>query len=372
MNTTTQSETARPPVVAIMGHVDHGKSTLLDFIRNANVVAGEAGGITQHIAAYEVHHTTKEGTERRITFIDTPGHAAFSGMRSRGAHIADIAVLIVSAEDGVKTQTIEAIDIIKKSEVPYIVAINKIDKPNADPERVKMGLMEHGIFLEGYGGNTPYVQISAKTGIGVDDFLETILLVADLEEFSGSPDVPASGFVVESHLDQKRGTSAVLIIKNGTLKKGDYVLVHGALASTRIMENFLGESISKATFSSPIILTGFDTLPEVGAFFETYSNKKEAEARADEYNRLAQEMHEARAAITLDAHQILIPIILKTDVAGTAEAIESEIEKRATDQIVFKVIKTGVGSINESDVQLAISDPQTIILGFKCEHRQKN
>lgn len=366
-----QSEIARPPVIAIMGHVDHGKSTLLDYIRKSNIVAGEAGGITQHIAAYEVTHTDTDGNNRRITFIDTPGHAAFSDMRNRGANIADIAILIVSAEDGVKTQTIEAINIIKETKVPFVVAINKIDKPNANPEKVKTELMEHGIFLEGYGGDTAFAEISAKEGLNVDELLDTLLLTADLEGFTGDASLPASGFVVESDLDQKRGISATLIIKNGTVSKGQFIVVGNSVASTRIMENFAGTHLDTATFSSPIILTGFSNLPEAGMRFQTFDKKKDAEKAASEYALMAQQTEEAPVHIKLKEGQVLIPLILKTDVAGTGEAITGEIEKLNNDDVRFKIIKTGVGDINESDVKLATSDKNTIILGFNVQEDKK-
>jgi translation initiation factor IF-2 len=367
----SQEHIVRPPVVAIMGHVDHGKSTLLDFIRKSNIVDGEAGGITQHIAAYEVAHKNEAGENKRITFIDTPGHAAFSGMRNRGAHIADIAVLLVSAEDSVKAQTIEAINIIKEHKVPFLVAINKIDKPNANPEKVKADLMEHQIFLEGYGGDTPYAEISAKQGIGVPELLETILLIAELEEFTGSVTAPATGFVVESDMDQQRGTSATLILKSGVVHRGEFIVVNGSIASTRIIEDFLGKPINEAICSSPIIVTGFDTLPEVGARFEVCLTKKEAEKKASEYTRLAEEIAEAKTLVTLKEGQVLIPIVLKTDVAGTAEAIEGEIAKLTTEHVIFKIIKKDVGSINESDVRVAQSDELTIILGFHVDRDKK-
>ena len=365
-NKSTNPNIERPPVVAIMGHVDHGKSSLLDYIRNSNIVAGEAGGITQHIAAYEVAHSDKSGTVKKITFIDTPGHAAFSHMRNRGAQIADIAILIVSAEEGVKTQTTEAIKTILNEKVPYIVAITKIDKTNANVDKVKSELLEHGVYVEGYGGDIPCAPISSVTGAGIDDLLETILLLADFQEFRGDPAKLAEGFVVEANMDEKRGVSATLIIKNGTLKKGQFVVVDDAMASTRIIEDFAGKNIDEATFSSPIRITGFSTLPQIGSPFQALETKKDAE----EYVELAIEAMKnagpvASANITDDTK--IIPIIIKSDVFGSAEAIENEIAKLSTDDVYFKVIKKGVGSVNESDVQLALSDKNTIIIGFNVE-----
>jgi translation initiation factor IF-2 len=318
-----------------------------------------------------VVHTNSDGEEKSITFIDTPGHAAFSDMRQRGASIADIAILIVSAEDGVKAQTKEALDIIKKSKVPFVVAINKIDKPHANPERVKTELMEHEIFLEGFGGDVPYAEVSAKAGTNVSDLLDTILLVAEIEEFTGDPTQPATGFVIESHMDQKRGTSATLIIKNGSVKKGQFIVVDKSTASTRIMEDFQSKNLDKAQFSSPVTIVGFNTLPKAGSTFQTFDTKKDAEKAMQEFHSLAKKIEEVKEMIQLKDDQALIPIILKTDVAGTSEAIESEIAKLTTDNVIFKIIKTGVGDINESDVQVAIGDPTTIILGFHVKEDKK-
>jgi translation initiation factor IF-2 len=266
----TKKTNKRSPVVAIMGHVDHGKSTLLDYIRSTNVVDGEAGGITQHISTYEV--TLDNGD--RITFLDTPGHAAFDNMRHRGGTIADIAILIVSAEDGVKMQTKHAIEVIKKNDIPYLVAINKIDKPNANPEKVKTDLLEEGIYVEGYGGNVPFSLISAKAGTGIDDLLESLVLIAEMEEMTGDHDILASGYVVESHQDPKEGVSATMVIKNGSIKKGQFVVVDDSITPTRMLRDFAGKDIDEAYFSSPIQLVGFNKVPPVGSRFETFNKKK--------------------------------------------------------------------------------------------------
>ncbi len=352
----------RPPVIAIMGHVDHGKSSLLDYIRKTNIVAGEAGGITQHLSAYEINYAMPDGITRRITFIDTPGHAAFSHMRHRGAAVADIAILIVSAEEGVKAQTIEAIKTIQSNKVPFVVAVNKIDRPNTNPERIKTELLEHGVYVEGYGGSVPVALISSKTGQGVSDLLDTLLLLADLEGFTGTSDKPAEGFVIEANLDEKRGVSAVLVIKDGTLSKGQFVVVGTALTTTRITEDFQGNNIDTATFSSPVRIVGFSELPEVGSLFETYATKKEAEA-AIVKNKT--ENKGKRLATLGDQDGVtIIPVIIKSDVSGTLEAIEHEIGKLSTDDMWFKVIKKGIGSVNESDMQSAVADPSTIIVGF--------
>ncbi|MDH5442182.1 MAG: translation initiation factor IF-2 [Candidatus Nomurabacteria bacterium] len=357
----------RPPVVAIMGHVDHGKSTLLDTIRSANTVAGEAGGITQHIAAYEAVQA-HEGVDRRITFIDTPGHAAFSGMRQRGAAVADIAILIISAEDSLKPQTIEAIEIIKKAKVPFIVAINKIDRPSANVEKVKSDLLEHEVYVEGYGGDVPFAEISAKVGTGIDDLLETILILADLHEFTYDPSLPATGYVVESHTDPKRGVTATLVIKNGSLSRGQFVVAGGVYAPTRMLADFANKSLENAEASSPINVTGFSNCPIVGATFDTVKTKKEAEELIAELGGTTINCGPQSAE---HSDQFIVPVIIKTDVSGTAEAVIGEIQKLNTPDIFFRVIKADVGDINESDIQLAYTDPHTLIIGFHVGRDKK-
>lgn len=359
----TPTTIERPPVIAIMGHVDHGKSTLLDYIRKTNVVSTEAGGITQSVSAYEVVHTNEEGVEKRITFIDTPGHAAFSGMRARGADIADIAILIVAADDSVKAQTVEAIQIIKDSGVPFLVAINKIDKPGANPDKVKTDLMEHAIYLEGYGGDIPYVELSAKSGKGIPDLLETILLLAELQEFKGNPEGPAQGFVVESHQDPQRGITATLIIKDGTLHKGQFVVAGCGMASTRILEDFSGTGIESAIFSSPVRVIGFSALCSAGVPFTAYTEKKTAESMVQN----VQTTYITSIPSSLNIKETnIVPIVLKCDVEGMIEPIINQIESLSGDGIFFKIIKTGVGNINESDAHLALSDEGSIILGFNA------
>lgn len=362
-NTQNHSVT-RPPVVVVMGHVDHGKSTLLDYIRKSNVVAGESGGITQHISAYEVSHKDDKGDIRHITFLDTPGHEAFSKMRTRGALTADIAILVVSAEDGIKAQTLEAYNTIIDSKIPYIVAINKIDKPNANIERVKMELVEKGVYLEGLGGDIPYVPISSKEGTGIPELLDMIILVADLQMFTGDPLLPASGVIIEANREPKRGISATCIIKNGTLRSSMFVVAGKALVTTRIMESFLGKPIKEAIFSSPIRLVGFESMPEVGSTFESFNTKKEAE----KYIQIIEESETQK--INMMAEVVSgkrIPLVIKTDVAGTIEALEKEIEKLNSDEISFKIISKGVGAINESDLKMARDDKESIIVGFNVK-----
>lgn len=355
----------RPPVVVVMGHVDHGKSTLLDYIRKSNIVGGEAGGITQHISAYEVTTKDDKGENRLITFLDTPGHEAFSKMRTRGAQAADIAILVVSAEDSVKAQTLEAYNTIIESNIPYIVAINKIDRPNANIEKTKMDLSEKEIYLEGMGGDIPFVLISAKNGTGIVELLDMIILVSDLHEFVGNPELNATGVIIEAKREPKRGISATCVIKDGTLRAGMFVATGEAIVNTRILENFLGKSIKEATFSSPIRLSGFESIPEVGSVFQSFDTKKEAENYIKS-NITAPTFKEVGVPI-VNVGSKIIPIIIKTDVAGSIEAIEKEMMKLNTGEISFKIISKGVGAINESDLKMGSVNKESIIVGFNTK-----
>lgn len=360
-----KTEKIRPPVVVVMGHVDHGKSTLLDYIRKSNIVDGEAGGITQHISAYEVIKKDEKGENRLITFLDTPGHEAFSKMRTRGAEAADIAILVVSAEDGVKTQTLEAYKTIVENKVPYIVAINKIDKPNANVDKTKMDLAEKGIYLEGQGGDIPFVSISAKVGTGVEELLDLIILVADLQEFKGDPTLNATGIIIEAKCDPKRGISATCIIKDGTLKSGMFVATGQAIVTTRILESFKGLPIKEATFSSPIKLVGFESMPEVGNIFKSFKTKKEAENYVN--NIKDENLNNKIPEEKINQNGKIIPIIIKTDVMGSIEAIEKEITKLNNEEISFKIISSGVGAINESDLKMGSINKESVIVGFNTK-----
>ena len=360
----------RPPIVVVMGHIDHGKSTLLDYIRKTNIVDKEAGGITQNISAYEVDHKDEKGQEKKITFLDTPGHEAFSKMRERGAGVADIAILVVSAEDSVKTQTIEAWNTIKAAKIPCVVAINKIDRPGANIEKTKMDLIEKEIYLEGFGGDIPFVPISAKTGEGIDQLLSTILLVAELAEFKGDESRNASGIIIESKIDIKRGISATLVIQDGALSKGMFVVAEDALAGTRILENFLGVQIDKAAFSSPVRIVGWNKIPNVGATFESFASKKEAEESVKKNSAGVKANKDAASKIAsgmFTEETKLVPLIIKTDVLGTVEAIEKEISKLSSPAVAFKIIQKGAGAIGEADVRLAGSDKEAIIVGFNVK-----
>jgi len=365
-----QHTVPRPPVVVVMGHIDHGKSTLLDYIRKTSVVEQEAGGITQHISAYEVLHKDESGVEKKITFLDTPGHEAFSKMRERGAQISDIAILVVSAEDGVKPQTIEAWKTINELGVPCIVAINKIDKPGANVEKTKMELAEHEIYLENYGGKIPYAEISAKVGTGIDNLLSLILILAEVENLNGDPSKNGEGFVIEVNLDPKRGIEASLVIKDGTLRKGDTVVVEDAICSTRIIENFLGKMIQEATFSSPVRLVGFDKMPRVGAAFACYKNKRDAEEAAQNWNEKTATNSNTRTVkqkAENETEKKVIPIILKADVSGSIEAIEKEIAKITHETAEFRIVGKGVGSISESDIKKVAADDDALVIGFKVK-----
>lgn len=354
---------ARPPIVAVMGHIDHGKSTLLDFIRKSNVVASEAGGITQSVSAYEVTEP------HRITFIDTPGHAAFTGMRERSAGVADIAILIVSAEDGVKPQTLEALASIRESKTPFIVTINKIDRPGANIDRVKQQLAENEVLVEGYGGTIPVVALSAKTGENVPELLEMINLVAQLEDFKMDPKLPATGIVLEADLNSKTGITATLILKDGSLKVGDWVLAEFTLAKVKRLNNFKGESAQSLSAPAPAQVIGWSELPPVGASFQTFSDKKEAE-RAAATAKQKSRTPGVGASSTPEVEgvgRVEIPILIKAAVAGSLDAVEKEIKKLETEAVGLKVIGREVGQIAENDVKLASGSRDSIILGFSVK-----
>ncbi len=367
----------RPPIVAVLGHVDHGKSTLLDFIRKSNTVEKEAGGITQHVAAYEVtRETTDPSTalrvNKRITFIDTPGHAAFSTIRARGASAADIAILVVAADDGVKAQTLEALKSIRDAETPFIVAISKMDKPTANLEKTQASLLEQNVYLEKFGGDVPWAAISAKTGQGVEELLDLILLVAEIEVFTGNPLAPAKGYVIEAHRDQKRGLAATLIITDGTLRSDMAVVAGRALAPVRIMENHAGKALSQASFSTPVQLIGFDALPDVGEEFRAYKTKREAEAARLREAEARSGEAKARPNSTVQAPlaegevgPFLMPIIIRADASGSLEAIEHEAGNLGDEYARVNIVQSGIGTISENDIKAAIaSDVPAAVIGF--------
>lgn len=364
---------ARPPIVAVVGHIDHGKSTLLDYIRRSNVAEGEAGGITQHLSAYEATHENASGVHK-ITFLDTPGHEAFAAMRSRGLEVADVAILVVSAEDGVKPQTVEAIKLITEVKIPYIVAFTKVDKPSANVEKAKMSLLEAGVFLEGLGGEVPWLGVSGKTGEGVPELLDLILLAGELEGLTADASRPGEGLIIEGHVDQKRGNTATLIVLNGSVKSGEYVLSGESFAPVRIMENFLGKKIKEALPGSPVTIVGFSSLPKVGAKWRTVETKKEAEQEAQAallQNRAKNTAPQAAAAAPDGEERvhIILPLVIKTDVAGTGEAVVHEIDKIPQDErLEVRIVMRGVGTISEGDVrQAGAGAVPGIIVGFNVK-----
>lgn len=357
----------RPPVVTIMGHVDHGKTTTLDFIRHTKVTAGEAGGITQHIGAYQV----KVGG-KKITFLDTPGHEAFTTMRARGAQVTDITVLVVAADDGVKPQTVEAINHAKAAGVPIIVAVNKIDKPTANPERVMQELTEYNLVPEDWGGDTIFVPISALTGEGIDNLLEMILLVSEVEELKANPNRRALGSVIEARLDKGRGPVATLLVQNGTLRIGDPIVVGHTYGRVRAMVNDLGRRVKEAGPSTPVEITGLNDVPEAGDRFVVFEDEKTARQVGEARKQQAVQAHRNETArVSLDTlfeqmkHGEMkeLNVIVKADVQGSVEALTDALQKIDVEGVNINVIHTGVGAINESDVTLA-SASNAIIIGF--------
>jgi translation initiation factor IF-2 len=357
----------RPAVVTIMGHVDHGKTTLLDSIRNTKVTEGEAGGITQHIGAYQI-----VSNDQKITFLDTPGHAAFTTMRARGAQVTDITILVVAADDGVMPQTIEAINHAKAAEVPIIVAVNKVDKPTANPDRVMQELTEHGLVPEAWGGDTIFVPVSALTGQGLDDLLEMIILVTEVEELKANPSRRATGTVIEAQLDKGRGSVATLLVQNGTLRVGDPIVVGNTFGRVRAMVNDIGRRVKEAAPSTPVEITGLNDVPLAGDQFMVFEDEKQArqvgEARAQKQLD-AQRSEGSKLSLDDLFEQIKqgeikdINLIVKADVQGSAEALAAALHKIDVEGVRVKIIHTGVGAITESDIILAAAS-KAIVIGF--------
>ncbi|MFJ8529684.1 translation initiation factor IF-2 [Bacillus sp. NPDC094106] len=357
----------RPAVVTIMGHVDHGKTTLLDSIRNSKVTAGEAGGITQHIGAYQV-----EVNDKKITFLDTPGHAAFTTMRARGAQVTDITILVVAADDGVMPQTVEAINHAKAAGVPIIVAVNKMDKPSANPDRVMQELTEYALVPEAWGGDTIFVPISAIQGEGIDNLLEMILLVSEVEEYKANPNRYAAGTVIEAQLDKGKGTIATLLVQNGTLRVGDPIVVGTSFGRVRAMVNDIGRRVKVAGPSTPVEITGLNEVPQAGDRFMAFADEKKArqigESRAQQA-LLAQRGEKSKLSLEDLFQQIQegemkeINLIVKADVQGSVEAMAASLRKIDVEGVKIKIIHTGVGAITESDIILA-SASNAIVIGF--------
>ena len=357
----------RAPIVTIMGHVDHGKTTLLDYIRKSRVTEGEFGGITQHIGAYQV-----KVNDQLVTFLDTPGHEAFTAMRARGASVTDIVIIVVAADDGVMPQTIEAIDHAKAAGVPIIVAVNKMDKPGVNPDKVKNAMAEHDLMPEEWGGDTIFVECSAKTGLGVQDILETILVVSEVRDIKANPKKLATGTVIEAKLDKGRGPVTTLLVQNGTLRKSDSIVVGSCYGKVRKMTNDLGQEIEEALPGTPVEIIGLDDIPVAGDNFKVFTDDKDARAVAQARNRqkIEQERN-ASAAMSLDDLKAQIdagdikeiPVIVKSDVTGTAEAVANSLSKIEVDGVKVNVIRHAAGTINESDVILA-SVSNAVIYGF--------
>jgi translation initiation factor IF-2 len=360
----------RPPVVTILGHVDHGKTSLLDAIRSANVAAGEAGGITQHIGAYQVE---KQG--RKITFLDTPGHAAFTAMRARGAQVTDVAVLVVAADDGVMPQTKEAIAHARAANVPIIVALNKIDRETAEPQRVMRQLSEAGVTVEEWGGDTPMVKVSARKLIGIDELLEMILLVADVGELKANPERSALGTVVEAEMDRSRGPVATMLVQQGTLRAGDYVVVNDIYGRVRAMFNERDQKLEEAGPSTPVVVLGLPSVPRAGDTFKVAADERAARAEAQAVSDTqAQTTGRAAKALSLDdlyaqmqAGKIKeLNVVLKADVQGSLEPIRNSLEKLSGEELRVRILHEATGAISESDVSLALASG-AIVIGFHVE-----
>jgi translation initiation factor IF-2 len=362
--------TFRPPVVTIMGHVDHGKTSLLDAIRETEVAAGEAGGITQHIGAYQVHHG-----EKVVTFLDTPGHEAFTAMRARGAQVTDIGVIVVAADDGVMPQTTEAIDHAKAAGVPMVIAVNKIDKEGAQPERVRGELAAKGLTPEDWGGETIFCDVSAKTKEGLDNLLDMILLVAEVEELKANHDAPASGTVIESRLDPGRGPTVTVVVLRGTLRTGDALVAGAHWGRVRAMHDFLGHRLKQATPGEPVEVLGFDSLPDAGEPVRAVSNDREARHLANQRAiRLKTEALARRMGVPVSLENVFeraqeagqavsLNLVIKADVAGSLEALQDQVAKLSTSEVALNVLHTGVGGISNSDVMLAQASG-AVIIGF--------
>ena len=369
-DTTTKNAIARPPVVVVLGHVDHGKTKLLDMIRQTNVIDKESGGITQHIGAYQaqIPSTSLGQAGRLITFLDTPGHEAFSAIRSRGAKVADIAILVVAADESVKPQTKEAIRIVKEANLPTIIAINKTDKEGANPAKVKQDLAQEDVLVEEWGGQTPAIEISAKTGQGIPELLEMVTLVADLLELKSITDVTAKGVIIESHLDQRRGYVATALVQEGLLNVGDWIIVGAVVGKVKSMENFRGQGIEQARPSEPVLLTGWSVAPEIGKEFRTAPSKKAADdMAADSITPPPIPFDTFRATpTTSEDNRKYLNVIFKADVASSLEAIDLSVRAIQSEGVGLRVLDSGIGTVTEADVKTAAAKG-AIIFGFRVD-----
>ncbi len=355
--------TPRPPIVVIMGHIDHGKTTLLDYIRKSRVALKESGNITQHVGAYEIS-LQNEGQEKRITFLDTPGHEAFVSIRSRGAKLADIAILIIAADEGVMPQTKEALFHIKAATIPYIIAINKIDKPGINLEKIKNELAKEEVYLEGRGGDVPCVEISAKAGTNVDQLLELILLIAEMNELSANKDTNAEGIVIESKMDPRRGICATLVITNGTIHYGDKINTSSSENKIKMLEDFQGNNIQEATFSSPVLVVGFDTLPTPGTKFicQDITEEQKQSLQEDESTNYC------KTKLVGENQEKIIPIAIKADFTGSCEALVFALESLAKElNISFNIIQNSVGHVSETDLKSLNNKIETYLICFRVK-----
>jgi translation initiation factor IF-2 len=341
----TKSAAPRAPIVTIMGHVDHGKTSLLDYIRRSNVAAGESGGITQHISAYQIDFETSEGGKRKITFIDTPGHEAFSALRAHGASITDVVILVVAADDGVKPQTIEAINHAKSANVPIVVAINKSDLPSANIDRVKGQLVENGLNPEDWGGKTVTVPISAKTGEGVNDLLEMVLLTSDVLELKADPEATPEGIVIEANLDKQVGPLATVLVYNGTLHPGQVLVIGKTYGRIRALEDDLGRKIPAAGPAKPVLITGLKDVPKFGDRLEVVPNEKVART-------MTQDSRKARSKTATESENTF-PVVIKADVGGSLAALEESVRKLKNKDAIVEIVSSGIGPVNENDITLA-------------------
>lgn len=359
----------RPPVVAVMGHVDHGKTSLLDAIRGAAVVKQEAGGITQHISAYQITHS-----DRRITFLDTPGHEAFAALREHGAQLTDLAIIVIAADDGIKPQTLEAIRFAQKAGVKMIFALNKMDKPDANPDRVKQQLAEQNMIPEDWGGDTIVVPVSAKTQDGLPQLLDMVLLVADVEELKADVDTPAKGLVIESHMEKGRGPVAIALVETGTLKNGDSIVVGNTYGKIRNLETTTGEVLASAGPSTPVILTGFRALPEFGEEFTAVSSEKEAKKLAEERTRTQANSSNMNVSTSRELLRMInrniqvteFNVVVKADVQGSLTSVIDSLKTLENEEVSVRIVGSGVGNITENDLQLA-STTGAVIYGFNID-----
>lgn len=369
-NSISDKAVDRPPVIAVMGHVDHGKTSLLDKIRGANVVKGEAGGITQHISAYQIEHDYN-GKKRPITFLDTPGHEAFAAIREHGAMLTDIVIIVVAADDGVKPQTIEAIRFARKAGVRIVVALNKMDKEGANPDRVKQELAEQDLLIEEWGGDIVVVPVSAKTGEGIPALLDMLLLVSDVEELKAEVDVPGRGLIIEAHVEQGRGPVAHALVESGTVRRGDFIVAGGSYAKIRNLESTSGTVLKEATPSTPVVITGFKTLPEFGDEFIVVTNEKAARVQSaatatgkkNAGGRLDMNSTELIRMINRGNQLAEFNIIIKADVQGSLTSVMDSLKALDTDEVAVRVVGSGVGTITENDTHLAHTS-NAVIYGF--------